>query len=240
MMDSPLRRTADHATVTGVIRALLLDFYGTLVAEDDPIVAKICAKVPARVDRECEPREIGTHWWGEFRADMATAFGPQFRTQRAIAVAALSRTLAHFGSPLDAAQLCAPQFDYWQRPELFRESRDFLAALDIPVCVVSNIDRADITAAIGYHGLPLETVLTSEDVRAYKPRVEIFAAALERLGRRPDEVLHVGDSLSADIGGAHTLGIPAVWVNRAGKPVPDGFTGVSVVTSLTAIRPLIG
>jgi 2-haloacid dehalogenase/putative hydrolase of the HAD superfamily len=223
-----------------MIRALLLDFYGTLVAEDDPIVAEICAKVHATADRDCQPRQVGTHWWAEFRADMATSFGPDFITQRAIAVSSLSRTLAHFGSPLDAARLCAPQFDFWQRPELFPESRDFLAALDIPVCVVSNIDRADVLAAIGYHRLPLETVLTSEDVRAYKPRVEIFAAALERLGRRPDEVLQVGDSLTADIGGAHALGIPAVWVNRAGKPVPDGFTGVSVVTSLSGIRPLIG
>jgi 2-haloacid dehalogenase len=85
---------------------------------------------------------------------------------------------------------------------------------------VSNIDRSDIEAAISHHGLVVDLVVTSEDARAYKPRPEPFRLALDLLGLRPDQVLHVGDSLTADVGGANALGIPVAWVNRKGKSTP--------------------
>jgi hypothetical protein len=37
------------------------------------------------------------------------------------------------------------------------------------VCVVSNIDRADIEAAIDYHGLKFDHVVTSEDAKSPGP-----------------------------------------------------------------------
>ena len=37
---------------------------------------------------------------------------------------------------------------------------------------------------------------------------------MARLGVGPAEVLHVGDSLRADVGGAAALGIRTVWVTR--------------------------
>ena len=67
----------------------------------------------------------------------------------------------------------------------------------------------------------------------YKPSPLIFQQALEVLGLRPDEVLHVGDSLSADVGGAQAAGITAVWVNRRDRPVPDGIDPALVIGDLT-------
>ena len=70
-------------------------------------------------------------------------------------------------------------------------------------------------------------VLISEAVGAYKPGGPIFRAALERLGLRPDEVLHVGDSDVDDVQGAKAAGLRAAWVNRDGRarrpgvPAPD-------------------
>lgn len=57
-------------------------------------------------------------------------------------------------------------------------------------------------------------IVISDAVGIRKPRSEIFEAALARLGVAVDEVLHVGDSLRADIGGAASAGIPSVWVTR--------------------------
>ena len=61
----------------------------------------------------------------------------------------------------------------------------------------------------------------------------MFQQALAALGLRADEVLHVGDSISADVGGAQTAGITAVWVNRRGRPVPDGIDPALVIGDLT-------
>jgi len=75
--------------------------------------------------------------------------------------------------------------------------------------------------------LPVEFVLISESVRAYKPHRRVFAHALERLGLAPHDVLHVGDSDVDDVKGAREAGLRVAWVNRDGRrrrsdvPAPD-------------------
>ena len=47
-----------------------------------------------------------------------------------------------------------------------------------------------------------------------KPRREIFEAVLARLGVAPEQALHVGDSLRADVVGAAGLGMRTAWLTR--------------------------
>jgi len=60
----------------------------------------------------------------------------------------------------------------------------------------------------------LDALVISDAIGIRKPRAEIFEAVLAELGVGPEEALHVGDSLSADIGGAAPLGIRTVWITR--------------------------
>jgi 2-haloacid dehalogenase/putative hydrolase of the HAD superfamily len=110
------------------------------------------------------------------------------------------------------------------------------------VCLVSDIDRADLVVALAHHGLAdrFTAIVTSEDARAYKPRPEPFTTALDALGLAPHEVAHVGDSLTRDVGGAASLGIPAIWVNRAGRPVAPGTPQLArMVSGLTEMADLV-
>ena len=50
-----------------------------------------------------------------------------------------------------------------------------------------------------------------------KPDPSIFRAACEAAGAAPDQVLHLGDDLDADVGGALAAGLHAGWICR-----PDG------------------
>ena len=43
--------------------ALLLDFYGTVVHEDDEVVASICRTIADTTNLSAEPSDIGRHWW---------------------------------------------------------------------------------------------------------------------------------------------------------------------------------
>jgi 2-haloacid dehalogenase/putative hydrolase of the HAD superfamily len=72
---------------------------------------------------------------------------------------------------------------------------------------VSNIDRADLDAALAHHELAgyFTHLVTSQDARAYKPRPEMFTTALGLLRLGPHEVIHVGDSLTSDVAGAAAL-----------------------------------
>ncbi|MBI3799345.1 MAG: HAD family hydrolase, partial [Deltaproteobacteria bacterium] len=52
-----------------------------------------------------------------------------------------------------------------------------------------------------------------------------FHAALAAAGCRPDQAVHIGDSLIHDVAGARGVGIYSVWLNRKGlrstNHVPD-------------------
>lgn len=49
-----------------------------------------------------------------------------------------------------------------------------------------------------------------------KPAASIFHKALSLAGVKPQESLHIGDSLAADIAGANDMDILSVWVNPTG------------------------
>lgn len=59
-----------------------------------------------------------------------------------------------------------------------------------------------------------DAVVVSDAVGFRKPRPEIFRATLGALDVAPEEVLHVGDNLSADITGAAALGLRTAWITR--------------------------
>lgn len=60
----------------------------------------------------------------------------------------------------------------------------------------------------------LRTLVISDEVGFRKPRREIFEAAAAGLALEPGEILHVGDSLEADVGGAAAIGMRTVWLTR--------------------------
>jgi 2-haloacid dehalogenase len=199
-----------------VIDGLLLDFYGTIVDEDDAVVERICRQVAASAGDGVTADQVGSAWWREFRAGMVDDI---FRPQRELAVASLATVIARFSADDDPVDLAGEQFAFWRQPPLRPGARDFLAGVDLPVCIVSNIDRDDLQAALAHHGLTFTTAVTSQDVRSYKPRPEIFHRAMALLGLPADRVVHAGDSWTADVLGATAVGIPTVWIRRQ-RPLP--------------------
>jgi 2-haloalkanoic acid dehalogenase type II len=82
------------------------------------------------------------------------------------------------------------------------------------LAVGSNSDHEPLLADLSRNGLDFGPVFSSESLRVYKPSVEFFAKILESLGRRPSEVVYVGDAQIEDVKGPSALGIRSVWINR--------------------------
>jgi HAD superfamily hydrolase (TIGR01549 family) len=85
------------------------------------------------------------------------------------------------------------------------------------LAVCSNFSHTSTAHAVLEHAdlTPhFAAIVISEEVGIRKPRCEIFEVTLAALGCEPAETLHVGDSLSADVAGAHALGIRTAWVTR--------------------------
>jgi len=202
-------------------RAILLDFYGTVVEEDDVPIGEICGRLSAASPLKVTAAEISSYWSQIFRQLCSRSFGAAFQLQRELAMFSLQQVLQHFKVDLDAAVLCQVLYEYWARPVIFPESKDILAQCEIPVCLVSNVDNAELQSALGHNSLHFDYIVTSEDCKAYKPRQEMFMKALSLVGLPEAEVLHVGDSFNSDVRGAKNQGMPVLWVNRKEKPVPS-------------------
>lgn len=63
--------------------------------------------------------------------------------------------------------------------------------------------------------------VNAAEAGASKPDPAVFERALALGGCTPAQCLHVGDEPYLDVQAAHGLGIPAVWVNRLGRPWPE-------------------
>jgi FMN phosphatase YigB (HAD superfamily) len=93
--------------------------------------------------------------------------------------------------------------------------RTLAAGFRLGLC--SNFsDAATAKAVLAQAGfLPhLRSIVVSEEIGIRKPRPEIFESAAAGLGLEPREILHVGDSLKADVAGASAIGMRTVWLTR--------------------------
>ncbi len=79
----------------------------------------------------------------------------------------------------------------------------------------------------------------SDEVGWAKPHPAIFAHALAHLGARPADVLHVGDTLAADVAGAQAHGMRTVWLASEVRVGADGIRPDATVDSIRGAAPLI-
>lgn len=208
------------------IKAVFIDFYGTLVYEDGEVIKAITKEIFDTGIAE-STSEIAAYWWERFQKAFRNAYHDTFQTQRELEYQSLADTIEHFKSTADAKKLSDKMFQYWVNPPIFDEAKQFVEMCPVPLYIVSNIDRADILKAINFHGLKPNAVFTSEDAKSYKPRKELFELALKKAGLKANEVVHIGDSRDSDVYGADSVGIHSIWVNRSGRNVPEGVVAVS-------------
>jgi 2-haloacid dehalogenase len=111
----------------------------------------------------------------------------------------------------------------------FPDTSEALAKLAgrFDLVVVSNVDDDLFARTRPRIGVELAAVVTAESVGAYKPDPAVFRAALTRLGelgRTPESILHVAQSLFHDVAPARALGLATVWVNRRRGRLGSGAT----------------
>jgi putative hydrolase of the HAD superfamily len=101
-----------------------------------------------------------------------------------------------------------------------------LRAAGSRLVVVSNWDVSlhDVLSRVGLAPV-LDDVVTSAEVGARKPAVEIFS-------RAGPARLHVGDSLDEDVAGARAAGIEPVLIRRDGSPGPPGVRTIATLAEL--------
>jgi 2-haloacid dehalogenase len=132
---------------------------------------------------------------------------------------------------LDYAFARVPSVDRALRPQLleaylkldpFPDARAALTALKAGgarLAILSNGAPHMLAAAVEAAGITglLDSVLSVDAVRLYKPRPEVYALATGTFAAKPHEVVFVSSN-RWDVMGAAAFGFRSLWVNRAKMP----------------------
>ena len=177
----------------------------------------VCARLVGDLGLDLRPQELAVRWGDFFFRKIGVSANGRFRSLYACECESLCETLGALGRAVEPNPYVDDLRAYWRCPELHAEVHDVLGRLDVPVCIVSNVDRADLEAALRTHGLDVAETVTSDDARCYKPAAGVFELALARTGWARERVVHVGDSLHSDVAGARACGLRTAWISRANR-----------------------
>ena len=110
------------------------------------------------------------------------------------------------------------------------------------IYVVSNGFRfvQESRVKIGKFDKYFKELFLSEDIGIQKPDIRFFDYCYEKLGSPPkEELILIGDSLSADIKGGNNFGIDTIWFNKNNDPAPSDITPTYTVEKLSQIKEIL-
>lgn len=217
------------------LQAVIFDYYETLVRLTQPIRERHFDQLARSAGVELAPGEAYRHWRELTTPDRALRLGgeraplngakPPFVTFREVWRQRSEELFQHWGADLPAEHGGDAYANLHAQAEPYPEVVAALGELNsfYKLAVLSDADDDFLLSNMCRNGLQFETVVSSEELRAYKPHVSLFNDACARLGVQPSEAVYVGDSPWADIEGARHAGLRAVWVNRHGVDWPEGI-----------------
>ena len=194
-------------------RAVLLDAGGVIVLPHGRLVAQALATAGIHAD----PADIRAAHYRAVRL-LDRGSGGYFH--------ALSRALGveqgRLGAAVEALADAKSEEVLWSEPTPGAlETIAALTANRVAVVIVTNSDghaaenlrNAGICQVGAGDGRPVTAIIDSAVVHSEKPDTAIFDEALKAAGVDRRAVVHVGDTLSTDIAGAHRAGIVAIHLD---------------------------
>lgn len=98
---------------------------------------------------------------------------------------------------------------------LYNDVKECIAKLQNKYRIILSSDSNHIMVNDLLRQLTYDELFISDDISSYKgsPDGGFFWQVIRRIGVKPDEILHIGDS-SSDIIGANRAGVISCWINR--------------------------
>lgn len=201
------------------IKAVAFDAWGTLFDEGGDSISLTAAKIANEMKLTISPEEFLKLWTELYFKERFTIFNIRQRN-----IITLNEAFKILGVTGNAEKYSSFMIDArWANSIAYPEVPEVLQSIELPKCVISNIDDDTLLKALDKNGLVFEQIMTSEMANAYKPNPKIFQYALRLLGCDNTEVLFVGDSQRDDIVGAKNAGMPMAWVNRNKDELEEGI-----------------
>jgi 2-haloacid dehalogenase len=226
------------------VKALMFDFYGTVVDMQGGLVRVITPYLQAK-GYEGHPSDIVT-WWRRthFENSMIDALlGRGHTPYREIGHRAVAQTLTRAGvehARTEVEQLVSAI----ERLDPFPDVIEALTVLHkrYTLIILSNGDPDMLERGTAHVGFPFDEVISVAQAGSFKPHVVTYRTACKIVGLEPLEVLFVANH-EFDCVGAKAFGMRTAHVNRRQRPfgekpylpdltVPD-FAGLAQAMGMT-------
>jgi 2-haloacid dehalogenase len=199
-------------------KVLTFDCYGTLVDWEAGILGALHRYLPRGVASDDALLE-------EYAALEAAAEAGPYKRYREVLGESLAAVIRHHGVSIgggEVAELGGSVVDWPAFPDSAGALKSLTSRFDLGV--ITNCDDDLFGASNSRLGEPFRWVITAQQAGSYKPSLNNFHLAFERIGVARDEIIHVAQSLFHDHVPAKHLGVQSVWINRRADQPGAGAT----------------
>ncbi|MCI0440282.1 MAG: haloacid dehalogenase type II [Chloroflexi bacterium] len=190
--------------------ALTFDCYGTLIDWETGIWEALRPVFTSHGVTAARDEVLAMY--GELESEAERG---EYREYKAVLRATLEGIGSRLGfvpTPIELRRFSESVRDWPAFPDSTRALRALKSRYGL--AIISNIDDDLIALSVKRLGVEFDWVITAQQARSYKPSLNNFRLAFERMGLPRDKILHVAQSLFHDIAPARSLGLSTVWVNR--------------------------
>ena len=203
------------------ITTLTFDCYGTLIDWERGILT---ALRPLLARSESRPDDLSLRDFADHEARQQAATPAMLYADLLTEVH--GQLARHWGVAADLAEdrRFGASIGDWPA---FPDTVEALRALKqhVRLVILSNVDRTSFQATNARLGVTFDAIYTAQDIGSYKPDTRNFIYLRERLaeqGVRPEQMLHVAQSLFHDHVPAQAMGLRSVWIDRRGDATNPG------------------
>jgi HAD superfamily hydrolase (TIGR01549 family) len=213
--------------VVKLIKAILLDFYGTIaiygnMEEADEKVGKIIYDCLVSKDQSIEYTEFINKWNNIFSLPITL----EEKTEDTIFLTKLSKLFKEYSIYCEPSEICdigesclSTWRSYISFPADIHKTFEFLRS-KYALALVSNFDHPkhlrmllEETAIKDY----FNAVAISGEIGINKPDARIFEKIMQELNVKPHEVIFIGDSINDDINGAQKVGCNTILIDMCNR-----------------------
>ncbi|MBR1751287.1 MAG: HAD family hydrolase [Ruminococcus sp.] len=214
-----------------MIKAIFMDYTGTMVKEDEPNTRELLKYFISHSDIK-DPKEVLRIVWGKVKELEAASFGDNFIGNDERSDRILRFCTESCGLKGDLKLMHELWRKIWIYAPLFDDVKPFFERAELPIYVISNDDLCYLEESFRIKDIHPAGIISAETARACKPNMAIFEKALSTANVKPDEAVHIGDSITSDVEGAKAVGIKPIYLSRSGNAEIEGVTVIRSLDEL--------
>ena len=191
-------------------KALTFDCYGTLIDWENGILGVLKPLLLTHNINLDEDQIL--ELFAEFEAEVEKGEYIKYREVLQIVIQKFGERFS-FEPTAEELNSLADSIQHWLP---FPDTVEALKTLkqNFKLVIISNVDDDLFAFSAKHLEVEFDQIITAEQAKSYKPSLNNFRLAIDRIDLPLEQILHVAASVYHDIVTAKSLGLSTVWVNR--------------------------